>query len=204
MFTGLIEQIGTVSGLEQREFGLRFSVHCLGWSELPKLGASIAISGCCLTVVTASHSTNGIELEFDIVQESIQCTNLGSMKPGDSINIEQSLIANSRIGGHFVQGHIDCVEQVIQHEVLKNGDHRLRLSMESIDVDTVISKGSITIDGVALTIAKVDQEWFEVVLIPTTLKETTLRFLEQGDSVNIETDILIRTVAQVVRRMRQT
>ena len=92
MFTGLIEQIGTVSGLEQREFGLKLSVQSIGWPELPELGASIAISGCCLTVVAASRSTDGIELEFDIVQESIQCTNLGSMKPGDSINIEQSLI----------------------------------------------------------------------------------------------------------------
>ncbi|MBC8309512.1 MAG: riboflavin synthase [Phycisphaerales bacterium] len=202
MFTGLIETVGVVQGLQEKEFGLHLTIRCPQWSELPEIGASISTLGCCLTVVHASKEQEGIVLAFDVVHESLQCTTLGTLREGDSVNLEQALQSDSRMGGHFVQGHIDCVEHVLKSELLEEGECRIRVSMDDVDRDTVVPKGSITIEGVSLTIAKVDKEWFEVVLIPTTLKETTLGNLAEGDMVNIETDILAKTVVQVVRRMQ--
>jgi|TARA_B100000959_G_scaffold276861_1_gene332359 riboflavin synthase len=204
MFTGLIEIVGVVEAIQEEEFGLRLTLRCPDWAELPETGASISTLGCCLTVVHASKEKEAIVLVFDVVHESLQCTTLGSLQVGDSVNLEQALMSDSRMGGHFVQGHIDCVEHVMQAELLEDGECRLRVSMDKVDRDTIVPKGSITIEGVSLTIASVDKAWFEVVLIPTTLQETTLGNLSQGDMVNIETDILARTVVQVVRRMQST
>jgi len=203
MFTGLVEQMGTVDNLKVIDTGQRLSIKCQGWLELPEKGASISISGCCLTIVEAVQENSGIVLHFDVVEESLQCTTLGSLKSGDFVNLEQAMQLHTRVGGHFVQGHIDCVEHVMQDQDCVEGESRLRVGMQSIDIDTVVPKGSITIDGVSLTIAKVDSDWFEVALIPVTLQETTLGNLSNGDAVNIETDMVTRAVVQTVRRMHQ-
>lgn len=200
MFTGLVEQIGMVESIERKDFGHRLSVKCTGWEEAPCDGASMSISGCCLTVVQTQHLEDSLILEFDVVPESLQCTNLGSLQNGDLVNLEEALQPNSKIGGHFVQGHIDCVESIMQIDTNDEGECRLLVSMQSVDVDTVVPKGSITIDGVSLTVATVSLESFEVVLIPTTLQETTLGHLKVGDVVNIESDILARTVVQMMRK----
>ena len=200
MFTGLVEQIGMVESIERKDFGHRLSVKCTGWEEAPCDGASMSISGCCLTVVQTQHLEDSLILEFDVVPESLQCTNLGSLQNGDLVNLEEALQPNSKIGGHFVQGHIDCVESIMQIDTNDEGECRLLVSMPSVDVDTVVPKGSITIDGVSLTVATVSLESFEVVLIPTTLQETTLGHLKVGDVVNIESDILARTVVQMMRK----
>lgn len=200
MFTGLVEQIGTVASIEDREFGHRLSIKCTGWDEVPCDGASMSISGCCLTVVQTQRKANSLILDFDVVPESFQCTTLGSIQKGDLVNLEQALQPNSKMGGHFVQGHIDCVESIIQIDTQDEGESRLHIGMQTVDVDTVVPKGSITIDGVSLTVASVSPESFEVVLIPTTLKETTLGHRKVGDVVNIETDILARTVVQMMRK----
>ncbi len=202
MFTGLVQSIGSVVSQQKSDVGLRLTLSCHRWSQLPEIGASICVSGCCLTVISAEEEDNTMLLAFDVVQETLKCTLLGSLQIGDKVNLEQSLRSDSRMGGHFVQGHVDGVERVLACESEEEGASCLRLSMAVIDCDTVVPKGSITIDGVSLTIAKVGTGWFEVALIPTTKQETTLGKLSQGDSVAIETDILARTVVQTVRRMQ--
>ncbi len=202
MFTGLVEQKGKIKQFDERDFGIRLTVSCVKNMELPALGASICISGCCLTVVQASLEENVVFLDFDVVKESLTCTTLGSLESGDVVNVEQAMRADTRLGGHFVQGHVDGIEHVLESESMEDGDIRFRFSMQIIDPDTVVPKGSITIDGVSLTVAAVGNNWFEVVLIPTTLQETTLGSIKVGSEVNIETDILTRTIVQVVRRMQ--
>lgn len=200
MFTGLIEQIGTVDGLSNQDTGKRLSITCSGMNENPENGASISVSGCCLTVVKTTESLEQLIIDFDIVQESLNCTTLGSLAIGDRVNLEQALRANSKMGGHFVQGHIDSVETILAWNQ-EEGQRRVRLSMNAIDADLVVPKGSITLDGVSLTIANVLHDSFEVVLIPTTLEDTTFNTLKVGDRVNVESDILARTVVRMMRRM---
>ncbi len=202
MFTGLIQSVGCVVSQQKSDIGLRLTLSCQRWSQVPGIGASICVSGCCLTVTCAREKESEMLLEFDVVQETLNCTLLGSLQQGDQVNLEQSLRADSRMGGHFVQGHVDGVERVLAYESHDDGACCLRVSMEKIDPDTVVSKGSITIDGVSLTIAKVGTDWFEVALIPTTIQDTTLGKLSQGERVALETDILARTVVQTVRRMQ--
>ncbi|HIB01272.1 MAG TPA: riboflavin synthase [Phycisphaerales bacterium] len=144
-----------------------------------------------------------LTLSFDVVPETLRCTTLGTFSEGTQINLERSLRADSLLGGHFVQGHIDGVERVLEIESTVTGERRLRFTLEAVDCDTIISKGSITIEGVSLTIAEVGDTWFEVVLVPTTINETTLGAVEVGDSVNIESDILTRTIVQVARKMQK-
>lgn len=203
MFTGLIETMGKVEALQESHSGKILSISCsIGTEELPSLGASICISGCCLTVVEAKLASDQTILRFDVIQETLRCTTLEHLEIGQAVNIEQSLKPDSRLGGHFVQGHVDGVEMITDFSTSESGEVRLQVSMESIDCDTVIPKGSITIDGVSLTIANVCENSFEVALIPTTLRETTLGAFKVHDRVNIETDILARTVVESIRRMQ--
>lgn len=204
MFTGLIEKIGTIRSIENRDFGQRLVVSCSQMREIPQLGASISISGCCLTVAEATHIENEHILDFDVVMETMKCTTLGSLEKGDLVNVEQALQANARIGGHFVQGHIDCVENILHIGSMDNSEYRMRVSMNTVDVDAIVPKGSIAIDGVSLTIASVTPQWFDIALIPTTLQETTLGKKTVDDAVNIETDILARTITQFMRHREST
>ncbi len=201
MFTGLIETMGKVETLQESHTGKTLSISCcIGAEELPSLGASVCISGCCLTVVEAKFASDRTILRFDVIQETLRCTTLGRLEKGQTVNIEQSLRPDSRLSGHFVQGHVDGVEKITNLSSREKGEVRLQVSMESIDCDTVVPKGSIAIDGVSLTIANVSEDNFEVALIPTTLRETTLGTLQVHDRVNIETDILARTVVESIRR----
>ncbi len=204
MFTGLVQKIAKVASFEAEEWGVRLVISCSQWTEAIELGESICTSGCCLTVV-ANHIENGQnQISFDIVPESLRCTTLKLLEKGSKVNLERSLRPDSLLGGHFVQGHVDGLESVVRVTPEGDGDRRLRISMNTLDKDTIVSKGSVTIEGVSLTIAAVDDDWFEVALIPTTLQETTLGYISEGDFVNIETDILARTVVQVVRKMKQS
>ncbi len=201
MFTGLVEAVGKIEALQESDSGKLLRITCSGLSDLPSLGASINISGCCLTVTDATSKSDTFQLSFDVICETLQCTTLDSLELGQFVNVEQSLRLDSRLGGHFVQGHVDGVEHVIEIKKSEDGDIRLQISMENIERETVVSKGSITIDGVSLTIAMVSENWFEVALIPTTIQETTLGTLQKNDRVNIETDILARTVVASLRKM---
>ena len=203
MFTGIVERIGTISSIETTTTGKKLVLKTSPWNSPPTHGESISISGCCLTL--ASHQTQGDDLlvAFDIVPESLRRTTLGNVAQGTSLNIERALRADSLLGGHQVQGHVDNIEQIVELTDSGTGERRLRCSLQNIDVDTIVPQGSITIDGVSLTIASVEEDYFEVALIPTTLKETTLGMSKVGDYVNIETDIIARTVTRVLRNMQK-
>jgi riboflavin synthase len=203
MFTGLIQQIARVHSLKTVNCGVRLGISCAGWDTSVQLGESICTAGCCLTIVEYCEENDKTIISFDVVHETLRCTNLGELEVGEAVNIERSLRADSLLGGHFVQGHIDGIEEVLSVTEEGEGSLRIRCSKKTIDVDTVVQKGSITIDGVSLTIAADGIDWFEVALVPTTLLKTTLSNLTAGAKVHIETDILARTVVQVVRKMQE-
>ena len=203
MFTGLVQKIAKVTSVKRDNGGVRLVISCTEWADSIELGESISTSGCCLTVVGNVVENGNNLISFDIVQESLICTTLDSLQEGSSVNVERSLRPDSFLGGHFVQGHINGIETVSLVTPHDSGDCRLRITMATIDSDTIIPKGSVSIDGVSLTVATVCDDWFEVALVPTTLRETTLGTIQVGDSVNIETDILTRTIVEVVRKMQQ-
>ena len=202
MFTGLVQQLAKVISLSNAENGVRLLISCKVWDTPVVLGESISVSGCCLTVVSFQENNGDLSILFDVVPETLRCTTLGRFSEGAQINVERSLRADSLLGGHFVQGHVDGVENVLGIESKIAGERRIRFSLNSVDEDTIVSKGSVTIDGVSLTIAAVGSGWFEVVLVPTTIKDTTLGKIKIGDFVNIEADILAKTIVQVARKMQ--
>ena len=202
MFTGIIEQTGTLTDIVKSGSEIRVTLACEGWVAQVSLGESISISGCCLTVAGCSGEHGEMFLSFDVIPQTLQCTTLGNLKIGNIVNLERSLSSVSLLGGHIVQGHVDSVETVAARTSNDSSESRIRISMDSIDQDTIVPKGSVTIDGVSLTIARVGDGWFEVAIIPTTDNITTLGNLKEGDEVNVETDIVARTVAHVVRRMK--
>ncbi len=204
MFTGLVQKIATVASSEKEEWGVRLVITCSEWAKPIEMGESICTAGCCLTVMEYLVENGENRISFDIVPESLRCTTLGNLTEGSRVNVERSLRSDSLLGGHFVQGHVDGLETILSVTPQGEEDSRLRISMNTVDKDTIVSKGSVTIDGVSLTIASVEEDWFEVALVPTTLQETTLGSVAEGATVNIETDILARTVVQVVRKMQQS
>ena len=161
------------------------------------LGASVAVAGVCLTVVGQDEADGAARSVFDLSRETLNRTTLGCLKDGEEVNLEPPLSAGDALGGHWVQGHVDTTTTV--SEVEEQGDHRV----VSFDVPAglekgVVLKGSITIDGVSLTVAALDHRRFDVALIPHTLEETTLGGLEPGDRVNVEGDVLARYVQKAV------
>ncbi len=187
--------MGSIRDLSPTETGRRLIVHAPGWSHHPSAGDSISVSGCCLTV--AEPPQNG-DLAFDVVTETLRRTTLGERAAGDCVNLEHASRADTLLGGHIVQGHIDGVAEVLT--VTKGEDWRVRLKPPADLIALIPPKGSIAIEGVSLTIAEVGDDWFEIALIPTTLRETTLGELRAGMRCNLETDILARTVAHWLER----
>jgi riboflavin synthase len=196
MFTGLVQAVGRVASVTPRPAGVRLEVNPGDWPHHSRLGDSIAVCGCCLTI--AAEPSAGM-LAFDVVPETLSKTTLGALKPGSTVNLERSLAAGDLLGGHFVQGHIDGVAAV--ESVQTGSDWRIRVRPPADLAPYIAPKGSISVDGVSLTIATVDPAagWFEVALIPTTLERTTLAALKPGDRVNLETDILAKTVVNYMK-----
>lgn len=198
MFTGLVEGQGTVRQIASLPFGMRLSIApdaaCFPVSET-KLGDSISICGCCLTVV----AVNGEMLEFEAGNETLSKTNLGRLKIGSRVNLERSLAATARLGGHFVQGHVDGVAAV--SEVVRNGDWIDMWFTPAVEQHRLlVPKGSVAIDGISLTVVCVTADRFSVALIPHTLQVTTLGTVGVGDVMNIENDILGKYVDQLLER----
>ena len=161
------------------------------------IGESIAVSGVCLSVVRIEP---GQRLEFDAVRETMAVTSLGDKHPGDAVNLERSLRAGDMLGGHFVQGHVDAVAEVVKVNA-NPGDWRLFFSLPDLCRNMIVPKGSVALDGVSMTIASVDSNTFSVALIPLTRELTSLGLLKLGDRVNIETDILTRTVVNYLKNL---
>ncbi len=160
------------------------------------MGESVAVNGACLTVAEPARG----ELQFDVVPETLGKTNLGLLKAGDRVHVERSLRVGDRIDGHFVQGHVDGTANVVR-QVSADGDWRLVLEASAALMKYIIPKGSVTLDGVSLTIAAVREREFEVALIPTTLQLTNLGGLAIGWPVNLECDILTKTVVATLERL---
>lgn len=189
MFTGIVERTGRIAMAKAVPQGRRLGVDAGSIAGECELGASVCVSGVCLTVA----AVNGDTLEFDVIRETLEMSTLGKKNTGDSVNLERSLCVGDRIDGHFVQGHVDGTATVEQ--VRDTGkEYIVTLKPDSALMKYMIPKGSVSIDGVSLTIAKVDRDTFAVALIPTTLERTTFASLAAGHQVNIETDIVARTI----------
>lgn len=189
MFTGLIEAKGKIVGVVDQPPGKRFSVDAAVVAEGVSLGDSVAINGCCLTVI----AFDGLTLDFEAGDETLACTNLGRLTVGSSVNLERALAVGDRLGGHYVTGHVDAPGALIERAEDPPWAN-LRFSMPPRLASQVAAKGSITIDGVSLTVVGAGADWFSVALIPHTLEMTTLGDLSVGDPVNLETDVLAKYV----------
>lgn len=185
MFTGLVEECGSLLRSEIEGKSGRLTVQCELVNQGAKPGDSIAVNGCCLTVI---HN-NDRELTFDAVPETLSRTNLGSLTAGDPVNLERPLAVGDRLGGHFVQGHIDGVGTVISLQENENAVV-IEISVPERLRRYLVEKGSVTVDGVSLTVAEVREASFSVWTIPHTRNITNIGFLKPGDEVNLECDIL--------------
>lgn len=185
MFTGLVESIGTVRSLEQRGEAARLVLDAPFAGEL-SLGESVAVNGCCLTV---TDQTEGIS--FDLLVQTLRCTNLGDLKPGDRVNLERALRADGRFGGHFVQGHVDTTTEVLTADH-RGGDLNLVIAIPGGGGRYLIEKGSISVNGVSLTVASLGKDRFGLWIIPHTLQETNLGDLKPGNRVNLEYDLIAK------------
>jgi riboflavin synthase len=189
MFTGLIETLGTIERVETEGTGRRLVVTAPELTPQMSVGDSMAVNGACLTVAERS----GDWLHFQAGPETLAKTNLGELKPGDEINLERPLALSDRLDGHFVQGHVDGTGQITER--VRQGDWELVwFSCSPELIAQMVSKGSVAVDGISLTLVDVDAGRFSVALIPHTLTHTTLGRKKFGDSVNIETDLLAKYV----------
>jgi len=192
MFTGIIEEIGTVKSVTKQAFGASLTINCQKVLEDTKTGDSICVNGVCETVVNIASDTFSV----DISPQTLNVTNLCNLKPGDSVNLERALTLNSRLGGHLVTGHTDCRGKLA---AVQNLDEFNNLTFELPEEYSkyVATRSSVSVDGVSLTVAQTAGNNFTTAIIPHTYENTTLRYLKPGDCVNIETDILAKYVEKI-------
>jgi riboflavin synthase len=194
VFTGLVHEMGTVEGLRRSNGGVRLSVSARLADGLTP-GDSVAVNGVCLTATSAGEGT----FEAEVMNETLERSSLGAAGPGMRLNLELSLRSGEPFGGHIVQGHVDGVGQVAA--VQPDGfAHRVRVEAEPDLLRYVVSKGSIAVDGVSLTVAEVEERSFTVSLIPETLQRTNLGAAQAGTRVNLEVDIVAKYVEKLVGR----
>ena len=195
MFTGLVEGLGRLEHIAVENGGRRLTIVWPGLSVLEplELGESVAVSGCCLTVTAAAGET----FQVQAGPETLDRTNLGSKSAGDRVNLERALKVGARLGGHFVQGHIDTTA-ILRDRRQEEEWEFLAFGIEAAWTPLLVSKGSIAVDGVSLTLVDVGHDAFSVMLIPHTLAMTTLGNIRPGDRVNIEVDILAKHVQKLL------
>ncbi len=193
MFTGLIEEVGKVVATRASDHGTKLEIAAPRTAREARTGESIAVNGCCLTVT----SRRGDRLSFDLLEETIARTNLKNLRQNSRLNLERALRADGRLGGHFVQGHVDCVSRIIAFD-RKGADVRLEVELPERFAHYVASKGSIALDGISLTVAEVLPKSFVVWIIPHTKRHTNLDRAKTGDLVNVEFDILAKYVETMV------
>lgn len=201
MFTGLVETIGSVKDISIEPPGKRFTIAADLFRGSVCVGASIAINGCCLTVVRTSEE--GSECDFEAGEETLSRTNLGQLAVGSGVNLERSLAVGDRLGGHYVTGHIDALGTLLERRDDPPWAH-LRFGMPGRLASQVAAKGSVAVDGISLTVVDADRDSFTVALIPHTLNETTLGTLREGDRVNLETDVLAKYVQRSLEFVANT
>ncbi len=193
MFTGIVEELGEVVALDPGADSARLTLRGPLVTSDATHGASIAVNGVCLTVV--EHGDG--EFTVDVMAETLSRSSLGALQPGDRVNLERAMAASSRFGGHVVQGHVDGTATILER-VPGDRWEVVRFSLPTDLARYVVEKGSITVDGVSLTVASVDDDTFTVSLIPTTLELTTLGHKGVGDPVNLEVDVLAKYVERLL------
>ena len=193
MFTGLVECLGRVDRVDVEGSGRRLTIAWPGLESPLTIGESVAVNGCCLTVV----ASGGGSFEVQAGPETLIRTNLGEKRAGDVVNLERSLRVGDRLGGHFVQGHVDTTA-VLRERRAEGEWEFLAFGLDPVWTDLMVEKGSVAVDGVSLTLVNVEAGGFSVMLIPHTLAATTLGRLRPGDRVNIEADMLAKHVRKLL------
>ncbi|MBA2952997.1 riboflavin synthase [Nocardioides sp. MAH-18] len=193
MFTGIVEELGTVAAVEDQGDAIRLGISATTVLEGTGLGDSIAVNGCCLTVT----SIDGDTWTADVMQETLDKTSLHGVRPGDRVNLERAVTADKRLGGHIVQGHVDGVGEVVSRTPSEHWEV-VEVAMPAALSRYLVDKGSITVDGVSLTVVEAGDERFTVSLIPETLARTTLGTRQPGDRVNLEVDVIAKYVERLL------
>jgi riboflavin synthase len=193
MFTGIVREIGTVEALERSERGGRLRIRAELATELGE-GDSVSVSGACLTVASVTDGA----FEADVANHTLSVTTLGELEPGAPVNLEPPLRAGDPLGGHLVQGHVDGTAEVTAGRA-DGFARRLRLAAPRELARFIVERGSVTVDGVSLTVASLADDGFEVSLIPETLERTTLGGLANGGRVNLEVDVIARYAERLVQ-----
>ena len=192
MFTGIIEEVGTVIAFEERAHAWRLIVESHRITKEMQLGDSVAVNGCCLTAVTFSDD----RIEFDLLAESVRLTSIREVGSGGAINLERAMLPTTRMGGHFVSGHVDCTG-IIQSIQPRGKDFYLRIDTAITYLKYVVHKGCIENHGISLTVAEVDETGFVIWLIPHTMEATHLHSKKAGDCVNLEFDLIAKYVEKL-------
>ena len=201
MFTGIVEEAGVVERIQPSAKSIELTVRSAKCGRGLKLGDSLAVNGCCLTAVKLGKRGKSTLVQFDLLQETWQRTNLQFAKKGSLVNLERPLRANAELGGHFVSGHIDGIGKIVRWE--RSGqDHVLDIAAPPEVMRYVILKGSIAVDGISLTVAGVKKKEFRIWIIPHTFEMTALRERKVGGAVNLEADLLGKYVEKFIRASR--
>ena len=193
MFTGIVEELGVVEGLEDQGDAVRLTVRGPHVVLDAALGDSIAVNGCCLTVAGREQET----FTADVMRETLDKTSLGALAPGARVNLERAVTATTRLGGHIVQGHVDGTGQILARTASEHWEV-VEVSLPPALARYLVAKGSVTVDGVSLTVVDVGAASFTVSLIPETLARTTLGFKRPGDRVNLEVDVIAKYVERLL------
>jgi riboflavin synthase len=202
VFTGLVEETGTIARICHRSDNRLLVVRAEVAGSDARIGDSICVSGCCLTIVELGEQDGGHLLSFELVPETLQRTTIGQRSAGESVNLERALRADSRLGGHWVTGHVDgtgTIESIDRHEEWS----KIRVTVDPALARQMAAKGSVAVEGVSLTLVDVGQQQFSVVLVPHTLATTTLGRLGVGDHVNVETDLLAKYVQRQLEQIER-
>lgn len=195
MFTGLIEEVGSVLRIHATDRGTQLQIVAPRVAEKIRTGDSIAVNGSCLTV--AAH--RGEQLTFDLLEETLDRTNFRTLRQESRVNLERALAADGRLGGHFVQGHVDCPARILAWEA-SGADHRLEVELPADYAHYVADKGSIAINGISLTVAEVSEKTFVVWIIPHTRLQTNLDTVRTDDLVNLEFDLIAKYLERMLDR----
>ncbi|MFS0885492.1 riboflavin synthase [Aeromicrobium sp. 179-A 4D2 NHS] len=195
MFTGLVEEKGTVVALDDLGDSVRITIRGPVVTSDAKHGDSIAVNGCCLTVIEPTEDT----FSADVMRESLDRTSLGDLEPGSVVNLERAMQAGARMGGHIVQGHVDGTATVLDRTPSEHWEV-VRFSLPQDLSRYLVEKGSITVDGTSLTVVEAADDWFSVSLIPTTLADTVLGTRQPGDRVNLEVDVIAKYVERLLEK----
>jgi len=196
MFTGIVEELGTVRAITPVATGAHLTIGATTVLQGVQIGDSISTNGCCLTVVGLDEGS----YKVDVIEETLKMTCLGSLQVGDRVNLERSVRLADRLGGHLVQGHVDGVGTLFSRAPAADGSIVVRIEAPADVLRYVVYKGSIAVDGISLTVAAIDATSFSIALIPHTQDVTTLGFRQPGDKVNLEVDIIAKYVEKLLIR----